>query len=408
MIAALLLLVIGAVGVVSMVAGRIQTAGFEPDLMASQSNAATAPKFWDELGFFATDDPAEEGLAYRLDSSDPVLIAAQERYRSLYGPIFAANRAKAKSHLALVGAQTASTDISTLPIVLEPGFVDMTPQNVVLARMLPRIPNRAKFVDWNTVSLSDPAEFIASINEGDLPVSQDDTFHAQRLEMSVLAARFEVTGLAQAASQGFVDLNDWRLRRRLQAILESTEDQILNGTAADANGFVGLQQMVTTNTTNLAAATIATDDLDDLMEQIHVQHGMPSFGIASHGVVNDLRKELKANQQIVVGNSPPQAFGGFAFPAGMNRLNYNGIDIIGSDFLNNGAGVKELYLLQTDDLRLRELRPLMVERLAKTRDSNDWGITNYLTFQDMSANDPAGPPGTGIGGQHHGRIFNIA
>lgn len=381
---------------------------FEAELIATHRPEATGPAFMAELGFYATNDPEEEGLAYRLDSSDPVLIAAQQRYRALYGPLYAANRKAKHSKLALAGA-TVSTDIPTLPIFLEPGFVDNTPLSVLLARMIPRVPIRTKFVDWNTVDAVADASFVADVNEGDLPAAVEDDFFAQRIQSRVLARRLEYTGMAQAAAQGFVDLGNWRLRRNLQALLEHTEDVTVNGLAVDANGWSGLPEIVVTNTDDLLGATITTDDVDDLFSLVRAppSKGKPTFGLASHGVINDLRKELKANQQIPVAGVSPAPVGGFVFPGGMNTIVYNGITLAASDFLDNTPGDRLLYLLQMDDLRYRELRPIMVEKLAKTRDADDWAATNYLTLQDMSANDATGPPGDGTGGQHHAVLQNI-
>lgn len=414
MIAVLLLLIVGAVMGISLIAGRSEIAGFtapgsdvEAQLWASTNPSVTGPRFMEELGFYMSDDPEELGLPYYLNKTDPTLVAAQARYIELYGPHWAAVRAQRDSRLALMGA-TVSTGIPTLPIFVEPGFVDLTPNSVILSPMIPRRPIRTKFVDWNDTLTVGAAAFVADGSEGNFAALAEDTYGAQRLQVRVLSSRLEVTGLAQAATQGFVNLQDWRLRRRLQAVLEHQEAQVVNGLPNDANGWNGLPEMVTTNTTNLAAATITTDAIDDLFEQIHVSKGRPSFGIASHGVVNDIRKELKTDQVQNINGAPIAPVGGFTFPGGMNSVNYNGVTIMGHDLLNQGVGTKLLYLLQMDEFSFPELRPLLIEELAKVRDSRDMGLTNYLTFMDASANDPAGPPGTGIGGQHHGRIFNIA
>lgn len=414
MISAIILLVVGTVFVLSMIAGRSEIASFtapgsdvEAALWKSTNPTVTGPRFMEELGFFATDDIEEMGMPYFLNKTDPTLVAAQERYIQLYGPHWSSVRARQHNNLALVSGATESGDIPTLPIFVEPGFVDLTPNSVIVSPMIPRRPIRTKFVDWNDTLTVAAAVFIADGSEGDFAAVAEDTYGAQRLQVRVLSSRLEVTGLAQAATQGFVNLQDWRLRRRFQAIMEHQEAQVINGLSNDANGWNGLPEMVVTNTDNLSAATITTDDIDDLFQLIHVSKGRPSFGIASHGVINDIRKELKTDQVQNINGAPIPPVGGMTFPGGMNSVNYNGVTIMGHDLLDNTSGDRDLYILQMDDLSFPELRPLLVEELAKVRDSRDMGITNYLTLMDASANDTGGPPGDGTGGQHHGRIFNI-
>lgn len=386
--------------------------GLGSPLITGTDRISVGQAFYDEMGVFATDSPKEEGRAYRpLDPNDPVTADMAQRYLNLYGHLIDEAQARAFQRggrrLALAGAQE-SGDFDQLPVFLDQGITDNTLRQVILTPLLSVVPMRTATVDWiNTVSSPD-AEYILAANEGDLPTSQDNAYDAQRLDVSVLAARVELTGLSQAVSQGFVDFSQSVIQRRMRAFLETTENEIINGTNTATGGHDGLVQMATTNTVDLLTATITTDDIDDLIQQINENNGHPNLGLASHKIVNDIKAELKAKQELPIGGSPQIAVAGFDFPGGMNVVNYNGIQIMGSNFVNNTPADRDLFLISTEQLRIRELRPMMLERLAKVRDADDWAITRYYTLQDMSANDTSGPPGDGTGGQFHGRILNAA
>lgn len=417
MITALVLLaVLGTTMLINSVARKVDAGigflpdGFDNDIVQATDPIGTARTFWDEIGAFNTDSMDEDGMGYYLhQKTDPVAAAYAQNYMDLYGDILAAARnSPNRRRLALVSGAQESTTIGQLPIFLDSGFVDNTPRHVILTPMIRTVPMRTKTVDWNQVQSAPDAAFILAANEGDLPASQDDVHQSQRLTVSVQAARVEITGLAQSVAQGFVDLSQNKIARRMRAMVETTEDELINGTNAALGGFNGLVQLATTNTENLGGGTITTDDLDNLFQQINENNGHPNFGIGSHQLIYDIKAELKAQQVNNINTTTPPAIGGFAFPQGLNFVEYNGVPIFGSNYPNNTPGSRDLFLVDTTMLQFRELRPTMLERLAKVRDADDWAVTRYYTLQDLSANDPGGPPGDGTGGQFHGRILNAA
>lgn len=420
-IATLILIVVGMAMMVVGTVGRSEiagngllpengflAAGLEHELIAGSDVVSNAAQFWNEMGMFATSHPQEEGLAYYpLQKTDPRLIAVQARFVDLYGPMYASAQQPIQGRrLALAGPVRGaheSTSVGTLPVGLDAGFIDNTPETVILTPLIKTVPIRTQFVDWNIVDSSPEAEFVTV--EGNLPASADDTHNGERIEVSVLATRVEMTGMAQAATQGFVDLSQSKIARRIEAMIQKTEREVINGTGA-AGGWNGLLGLTTTNTFSNGGGAITSDDVDDLIELINVSKGHPTIGLAPHNTINVLRKELKDKQEL--GNQDPQAIGGFELGGNRNMLRYNGIQFFGSNFVAQGAGVKDLFLVDLPRLQFRELRPTMLEKLAKTRDADDWALTRYVTLQDTSANDTATDPGDGTGGQFHGRISLIA
>ena len=341
--------------------------------------------------FTAGYSPAEQKAGMEQKSND---------YRPKLNAIMT-NNMKAMEAKAL-GPTTggAGTEgYALVPIYVDPRIVDQSRKWTPLVELIPRVTNQGLTADYNVITAKGAA--YTALADAALPEA-DDTYDRASTSIKFLYSVGRVLGPMQAAMpsymvEGFNPSGDGmgngsfanvgapnakqiEVLMKARSLKELEENLILNGSVAtDATQFSGIVTLqATTNQTDLSAAALTWDDVEETVQAAFDDGGRPKLAVASSSVVTDLRKIMIDTFNFRPSDLTAGATLPFGIPAQLVLQTMVGpIPVIPSQYLSNTSGAKQIFFLDTDFIEMRVLQDMTYEELARTNDSSKFMLKIY-------------------------------
>ena len=292
-----------------------------------------------------------------------------------------------------------TTGYALVPIYVDPRIVDQSRKWTPLVELIPRVTNQGLTADYNVITAKGAA--YTALADAPLPEA-DDTYDRASTSIKFLYSVGRVLGPMQAAMPSYMiegfnpsgngmgngsfanagapNAKQIEVLMKARSLKELEENLILNGSVAtDATQFSGIVTLqATTNQTDLAAAALSWDDVEEAVQNAFDDGGRPKLAVASSSVVTDLRKIMIDTfnfrpSDLTAGASLP-----FGIPAQLVLQTMVGpIPVIPSQFLSNTSGAKQIFFLDTDFIEMRVLQDMTYEELARTNDSSKFMLKIY-------------------------------
>lgn len=271
------------------------------------------------------------------------------------------------------------TGYGMLPPFLDPSIVDRTVRETPLVRLLPRRAVRGRSYVYNIITAKAGAAFLpedAALSE------QVDTRSTGTGTMRFLYAVGRVTGVA-TASQTIINIMAEDLRVKTASMNEALEDTIINGdNGTSPNEFDGFIQLITTNTTNNAAANITLAQMRTDINTSFEANGLVDLIVTDGYTLNYVKGLLMDYQRHI---APVPAEFNFGIP---DAFMFDGIMVLKDRYMPATATSRRMLFLDTRYIFLAVLQDYTYEELAKTNDSQKYMIKWYgtliMTFEASS------------------------
>ena len=274
-----------------------------------------------------------------------------------------------------------------IPLFPDPLTVDKTIRETPLVKLFARKAIRGLSYVHNNLDTKAGAKFLP---EDSSLSDQVDTRTTTTTAMTFLYAVGRVTGPSQAGAQGFKNLLEMDIRVKTDSMNEALENQIINGTTApgDANGFAGLYDGITTNSTSSAGAEVTLQNIRDDFDAAFRTGGSTGTGLIdlvftdgrTHNFIKGLLQDFQRNVE------QPSGMMDFGIP---DAFMFDGALFIRDRFATTTAASRRIVYLDTRYVFLAVLQDMTFFELAKTNDSDKFAVKFYgamiLTFEQACA-----------------------
>ena len=263
-----------------------------------------------------------------------------------------------------------------IPVYVDSAIINLVRKETPVYDLLPKRAVRGKTYDYNQLSTLNSASFL---NEGAALNESDDSYTRQSVKIKLAYAIGQVTGFAQAATAGYIDMLRQEVQTHTRSLVQAIENKIFNGDeTTNSEEFDGLIQLVTTNTTNKSSAALTLSDIRNSIRQSRA--GSFSAGLAVGGgnpnmIVCDMATYdvIKGLMTSYLRYTPPSTTIGF----GIQTYEFEGIPVMYTKFLDTSSGSRRLFVLDTSVLFMAVLQDLTYQDLARTSDSNKFMLKWY-------------------------------
>ena len=294
--------------------------------------------------------------------------------------------------LTVGGLGSGTTDLSLVPIYVDPSVVDQTRRLTPLVELIPRVTNYGKTADYNKITARGVVGFR---NEDAALPEADDTISRASVAMKYFYSVGRVTGQMLAASrqylsQQYVDALNFEVRNKTITARYIEEDAILmgyasgtrtaygGGTSISGAEYNGIYRTISTNSTNKTATPVI--DIPMIREAIRVSRtandsttlgqGDPNVIVTDYGTLDAMKADIQEYQRYPANAS-------FEVGFGIKALEFEGLPVIASKFMPMTSGSRAMAVLSLDTWQMRVLQDLTYEELAKTNDSYKFMIKGY-------------------------------
>lgn len=300
-----------------------------------------------------------------------------------------------KSFINMVKAQSVSglspgtTDLSLIPIYVDPTIVDITRRLTPLVELIPRVTNYGRTADFNRVT---SRGIVGFRNEDAALTEVEEVYERKSVPIKYQYQVGRVTGPMLAASRQYlstmyIDALNLEVRQKTINLRYTEEDAILNGISSDSRTAYG------------GVTTVAGAEFDGIRNTEGIQSTDASGNAPSIDSIRAIiRKARTADDSAVLGQGDPnllvtdfttmdnvkallQEFqryiGTTDIAWGIRTLEFEGLPMIASKFMPTEDTKRELLVLQTDTLQMRVLQDVTYEDLAKTNDSYKFMLKVY-------------------------------
>jgi hypothetical protein len=269
------------------------------------------------------------------------------------------------------------TGYGLMPPFLDPSIVDKTARKTPLVAILPRKAVRGRSYVYNIISAKGGAQFLA--DDASL-ADQVDTRSTTNVPMKYLYAVGRVTGPALASASGFINLMSEDIRVKTASINEALEDEIINGnTSTNANGFQGLIQTLTTNSTSNGGGRLTLEQFRTDVNTSFEANGFIDLALTdgqTHQYIKGLLQDFQRNVE------RPSGMMDFGIP---DAFMFDSVLVIKDRYMPTTAGSRRIIYLDTDYVFLAVLQDVTYEELAKVNDSQKYMLKWYgslvVTFE---------------------------
>ena len=300
------------------------------------------------------------------------------------------NMVKANS---VSGLSSGTTDLSLIPIYVDPSIVDITRRLTPLIELVPRVTNFGRTADFNRVT----ARGIVGFRNEDAALAEaDDTYERASVGIKFQYQVGRVTGPMLAASRQYlstmyIDALNLEVRQKTINLRYSEEDALLNGNASSTRTAYG------------GVTTISGAEFNGIRNTSGLQSTAaggvaPTIDTGNSSLRAIIRKARTANDSSTLGQGDPnllvtdfntmdtvksllQEFqryiGTTDIAWGIRTIEFEGLPMIASKFMPTASTARELLVLQTDTLQMRVLQDVTYEELAKTNDSYKFMLKVY-------------------------------
>ena len=262
-----------------------------------------------------------------------------------------------------------------IPVYLDPTIVNLTRRDYPFLEMVPRVSNRGKTVDYNRLTARGTADFLA---EDASLADQPDAYERDSKAIKFAYSVGRVTGPMISASAEYVDAWALEIQNKTLSLRDLQEKQMLIGNIAgdadiyqiDAQGYLGLNAEITTNTVNASSSTPTISMLRQGVRKCREYHGNPTImvtDLVTFDVLKSLFQEWLRYPNIA----------NYKLPWGATTIEFEGIPIIWSKSMPTVANKKQILILDMSIIEQRVLQDVVMEELAKTNDSRRFMIKEY-------------------------------
>lgn len=270
-----------------------------------------------------------------------------------------------------VGSASGAAGYAFTPIVWDQDVVDITRKMTPLLTLIPKVTNKGKAAYYYRIT----ARAAAAWGGEDPSLTEaDDTGTESNSSIKYLRTVGRVTGVAQIAGAHFESSMQRQVINKVQSLNEAMEEEMLVGTNTATFGHDGLQQILTSNSSDLSAA-ITLSDVEDLVDDCLDDKGAPNLLITDYHTVTALKRQMMDYVKYV-----PTAELAWGLKTVAINTSVGDIPIIGSQFMPTTPGSRRIFCVNTNYLQQRVLQDITFERLAKTSDSEKFMLKTYRTF----------------------------
>ena len=335
------------------------------------------------------------GLANGSVYSDPMgaykRVGLKSDLRSQLWDRFESIQTEVKSTTTTTGG-TGLTDNVLIPISHDNKVVDLTRKQTPAVNIIPRVSNQGIVAPYKQITDKGSASF--QLENAAIPVN-DFTPDVQSVNMKYMYARGSVTGPIQTAAPAhtltgfqpsggavgtFADqtagnMNQFNVLVQAAAMRELEEETIFNGDAStDAKEYTGIvSTMGVTNTVDKNTTALDLKDYNTAARYAFEDGGLPTVAFCDTATFQDTLDLLAAKQGFFQGATMTE----YGFTSIKLNVGHGQVDLIQSRFLSTTSGSKSVYMLDLSVWEMRVLLDMTFERLAKTRDSDEFMLKMY-------------------------------
>lgn len=312
------------------------------------------------------------------------------------------NLAQLKSMATDVGG-TGLTDNVLVPIAYRNELVDLTRKQTPISFVIRSVTNKGIVAPFKQVTTK-PTAFFA--RENATLASSDPNFDVLSETIKYMYAKGSVTGPLNAAAPGYnlmgtmppqsgdprgqfgnvnaTNANQINILLQARALLELEEETLINGDkTTNPEEFDGIVSILgTTNTVDKNSTPLDLDDYITAARNAYEDGGYVNFGFCDT-VTYQKTLELINDKVSLRDFAESQEYG---FTAIKLRTGFsNGaIPLVPSRFLSTSAGSQSAFLLDLSVWEKRVLQDMTYERLAKTKDSDEFFLKKYMCLICMA------------------------
>jgi len=272
-----------------------------------------------------------------------------------------------------VGAASGEAGYALTPIVWDSDVVDITRRLTPLLTLIPKVTNKGKAAYYYRITARGAATWGS---EDPALAEADDTKEEAHESIRYLRVIGRVTGVAQIAGAHFESSMQREVLNKTQSMNEAIEEAILVGdSSTNQYQHDGLQQMLTTNATNVSGA-VSLSDVQDLVNDCFVNKGAPNLLITDPYTATDLVNQMMDYTRYV----DPTITIAWGLQTPSMQTVVGRIPILASQFMPTTSGQRRIFCVNTNYLQQRVLQDITFERLAKTSDSEKFMLKTYRCF----------------------------
>jgi hypothetical protein len=297
-----------------------------------------------------------------------------------------------KAPQSVSGLTSGTTDLSLIPIYVDPTIVDLTRRLTPLVELFPRVTNYGRTADYNQLT----ARGIVGWTTEDAALDDKrDTYGRNSTAIRYCYQVGRVSGPMLAASRQYlsnqyIDALNLEVRNKTISMRYTEEDSLINGTGSARTGYgsasyaastepAGVISLISTNSDAQAGATITISALRQAIrkartanESTTLGQGDPNLLVTDFKTLDDLKGLLQDFQRYVNTN--------FEIAWGIRTVEFEGLPVLASKWMPTTATARGLEVLSLDTWQIRVLQDVTYEELAKTNDSYKFMLKLYETF----------------------------
>ncbi len=204
---------------------------------------------------------------------------------------------------------------------------------------------------------------------------QVDTRSVQTVAVKYLYAVGRVLGPALRGGAGYINLLAEDLRVKTASMNEALETEIINGnTSTNTNGFSGMIQSFSSNSTALST-NVTLQDIRDTLADIYNARGNTKYCVTDAGTHNYVKVLLMDYMRFI--ERPSDADMPFGIPG---AFLLDGVLFIRDQFMPTTSGSRRILFVDPRYVYLVVLQDVTFEELAKVNDSNKFMLKWYGTI----------------------------
>ncbi len=314
-------------------------------------------------------DSYSESLVYKSSFGD---IPSQYLYKSGINNINKLDVQKGYLEKAIGEWLQKSTGSSaiTVPTVIDAEIQDHVRKEMPVVELINRRTNMGKIASYDYLSSRTAATFLSEANaSGTSLTEQDDTYANGTATMKYSYAIGKITGVGQAADKHYVDLLSEVVRSKVLALKELHEEKFLSGDSSGTDEYDGLDQIITTNTTNMSGASIKLSDIGSSYDDSRTYGGTTKkLAVTDYTTLRTIKAQMQADVHYIDKTN---------IAWGLQTVQFEGMPIVPTRFSNDTSSNRRFYIVDTEVTEYRVLQePTMVE-MGILSDSKQFFIKEY-------------------------------
>jgi hypothetical protein len=260
-----------------------------------------------------------------------------------------------------LGAADGAAGFALTPVVYDTEVIDITRRLTPVMGLIPKVTNQGTTANYYRITERGAAAWgpeDPALNEA------DDKKAARHEDIKFLRITGRVTGPAQAGGAHFESAMQREVINKTMSMNEAIEEELLVGTNTAAYGHDGLQQMLTSNDTDMNGADPTLADIKKLVSTCWLAKGHPNLIIT-----DPLTRDKLELQMLDYTRTAPT----ISFAWGLETLaiqtSIGVLPILASQFMPYGADEKRLFVVDTNHLQQRVLVDTTFTKLGIQSDS---------------------------------------